>query len=139
MTTAPTVATAPALLNADGSTSMATMFLTAHHGFRRDIALFATALGTPIEADRAHALQDEWKKYCEKLHGHHTGLQAAGRARGVRGAVSTPLGRVQGRRLPHLRPRVARADLSLASFPRRALAVFSAGQRAGWSPVAGIS
>jgi hemerythrin-like domain-containing protein len=68
MTTAPS---APTLLNADGSTSMATMFLTSHHGFRRDIALFAIALGKPVEADRAHALQDEWKKYCEKLHGHH--------------------------------------------------------------------
>jgi hemerythrin-like domain-containing protein len=66
MTTAPT---APTQLN--GSTSMATMFLTSHHGFRRDIALFANALRRPVEADRAHALQDEWKKYCEKLHGHH--------------------------------------------------------------------
>jgi hypothetical protein len=51
---------------------MATRFLTSHHGFRRDIALFASALATPVEADRAHALHDEWKKYCEKLHGHHT-------------------------------------------------------------------
>jgi hypothetical protein len=62
---------APTLLNADGSTSMATMFMTSHHGFRRDIALFAIALRTPVDADRARALRDEWKKLCEKLHGHH--------------------------------------------------------------------
>jgi hypothetical protein len=70
-TPTPTPTPAPTLLNADGSASIATLFLTAHHGFRRDVALFAIALGTPSDAARARALQDEWKSYCEKLHGHH--------------------------------------------------------------------
>jgi hypothetical protein len=62
------------LLNEDGSASMATAFMMSHHGFRRDIALFKQALtrGTPIEgAARIEALQEEWKGFHAKLHGHH--------------------------------------------------------------------
>jgi len=62
------------LLNDDGSASMATAFMMSHHGFRRDLALFKHALtgGTPIEsAPRIEALQEEWKAFHAKLHGHH--------------------------------------------------------------------
>ena len=62
------------LLNDDGSASMATAFMMSHHGFRRDIALFKRALAhsAGIEgAPRIEALQEEWKAFHAKLHGHH--------------------------------------------------------------------
>jgi hypothetical protein len=49
--------------------------MMSHHGFRRDIALFKAALtgGAPIDtAPRIEALQEEWKAFHAKLHGHHT-------------------------------------------------------------------
>ncbi|HEY7374059.1 MAG TPA: hemerythrin domain-containing protein [Polyangia bacterium] len=64
----------PNLLNDDGSASMATAFLTSHHGFRRDIRQFAGALGKMLggNTSNAAALGAEWKHYRETLHGHHT-------------------------------------------------------------------
>ncbi len=62
------------LLNDDGSASMATAFMMSHHGFRRDIALFKRALahsGGIDGAPRIEALQEEWKAFHAKLHGHH--------------------------------------------------------------------
>jgi hypothetical protein len=62
------------LLNDDGSASMATAFMMSHHAFRRDIALFKRALGQGPGVDgapRIEALQDEWKGFHAKLHGHH--------------------------------------------------------------------
>jgi hypothetical protein len=62
------------LLNDDGRASMATAFMMSHHGFRRDIALFKRALeqGADIDgAPRIEALQEEWKGFHAKLHGHH--------------------------------------------------------------------
>jgi hemerythrin-like domain-containing protein len=63
----------PNLLNDDGTASMATAFLTSHHGFRRDIRQFAGALGRALGGDtsRLSALGQEWKSYRETLHGHH--------------------------------------------------------------------
>jgi len=65
--------TPPNLLNDDGSASMATAFLTSHHGFRRDIRQFAGALGRALggETSRLAALGEEWKHYRNTLHGHH--------------------------------------------------------------------
>ena len=66
--------TATQLLNDDGSASMATAFMMSHHGFRRDIALFKRALtqDTAVHtATRIEALQEEWKGFHAKLHGHH--------------------------------------------------------------------
>jgi hypothetical protein len=57
------------LLNDDGSASMATMFMMSHHAFRRDIALFASALRG--QAPSLAPLKEEWTRFCEKLHGHH--------------------------------------------------------------------
>lgn len=67
------MAGAPRLLNDDGSASMATALMMSHHGFRRDIARFAIALGRLAEGDEARvpALQREWKSYHETLHHHH--------------------------------------------------------------------
>jgi hemerythrin-like domain-containing protein len=63
----------PALLNDDGSASMATALMMSHHGFRRDLGLFARALPQVAAGDlaRISALREEWKGLCEKLHGHH--------------------------------------------------------------------
>lgn len=64
---------APRLLNDDGTASMATALLMSHHGFRRDIARFGTALRRVVEGDlaRVPALQEEWRSYHGTLHGHH--------------------------------------------------------------------
>jgi hemerythrin-like domain-containing protein len=64
---------APALLNDDGTASMATALMMSHHGFRRDLMLFARALQRVAAGDetRVAALREEWKGLCEKLHGHH--------------------------------------------------------------------
>jgi hypothetical protein len=65
--------TPPDLLNDDGSASIATALLMSHHGFRRDIARFATALERLAAGDssRTAALQVEWQNYHGTLHGHH--------------------------------------------------------------------
>jgi hypothetical protein len=55
------------LLNDDGTASMATMFLMAHHGLRRDLDRFAAALGVRDP----EALRTEWPSYHQALHGHH--------------------------------------------------------------------
>jgi hemerythrin-like domain-containing protein len=64
---------APNLLNDDGTASMATALLMSHHGFRRDIARFASALGRPLAGDavKTAALAGEWQSYRATLHGHH--------------------------------------------------------------------
>jgi len=61
------------LLNDDGSASMATLFMSSHHGLRRDLGRFGTALARVKAGDRSHveALQGEWKGYHATLHGHH--------------------------------------------------------------------
>src|SRR5438552_9254362 len=66
------MATAPKFLNDDGTASMATAFLTSHHGFRRDLRRFARALAAPDVGARAEALREEWKSFHATLHGHHT-------------------------------------------------------------------
>ncbi len=65
----------PKLLNDDGTASMATMLLMAHHAFRRDIARFIRAIEEIKAGDssRTDALREEWEKSCRQaLHGHHT-------------------------------------------------------------------
>jgi hypothetical protein len=65
--------TAPILLNDDGCASMATAFLMSHHAFRRDLALFAKALGRVGDGDTSSvdALRGEWQNFRGALHGHH--------------------------------------------------------------------
>ena len=66
--------TPPNLLNDDGTASMATAFMSSHHGFRRDIAQFGAALRRVAGGDdaRVKALGEEWQRYRATLHGHHT-------------------------------------------------------------------
>jgi hypothetical protein len=56
------MANPPNLLNDDGTASMATAFLTSHHGLRRDIRQFAGALGKMLGGNTANAaaLGEEW-------------------------------------------------------------------------------
>jgi hypothetical protein len=63
----------PNLLNDDGTASMATAFMSSHHGFRRDIAQFARALVRVAAGEHARvgALREEWTRYHGTLHGHH--------------------------------------------------------------------
>jgi hemerythrin-like domain-containing protein len=65
--------TPPNLLNDDGTASMATAFLSAHHGFRRDIRQFAGAVGRIASGDtsRVAAVREEWTRFRNTLHGHH--------------------------------------------------------------------
>jgi hemerythrin-like domain-containing protein len=53
---------------------MATAFLSSHHGLRRDLRLFAGAVGRAAAGDTSKlaALSAEWKRYRDTLHGHHT-------------------------------------------------------------------
>lgn len=57
------------LLNDDGTASMATMIMCSHHAFRRDVACFARAV---LETTRGDAVAEEWTRFREALHGHHT-------------------------------------------------------------------
>jgi hemerythrin-like domain-containing protein len=59
------------LLNDDGTASMATMIMTSHHAFRRDLRRFQRAL-VSLDHARIEALREEWKQYRDTLHHHHT-------------------------------------------------------------------
>jgi hypothetical protein len=65
--------TIPLLLDAAGEASIATAVMMSHHGFRRDLARFAVALGTVSggPAERLDALRDEGRTFGNTLHGHH--------------------------------------------------------------------
>lgn len=65
--------TAPFLLNDDQTASIATFMMMSHHGFRRDLGRFQTALGHVARGDtaRAPALREEWGRFVASLHGHH--------------------------------------------------------------------
>lgn len=64
---------APFLLNDDQTASIATFMMMSHHGFRRDIARFQTALERVERGDaaRVEALREEWGRFVASLHGHH--------------------------------------------------------------------
>jgi hypothetical protein len=57
------------LLNDDQTASIATALMMSHHGFRRDLARFQTALESVTERDpsRVEALRDEWQRYGSTL------------------------------------------------------------------------
>jgi hemerythrin-like domain-containing protein len=48
--------------------------MSSHHAFRRDLASFVDALSAIAQGDTARAteLAEEWKRFREALHGHHT-------------------------------------------------------------------
>jgi iron-sulfur cluster repair protein YtfE (RIC family) len=62
------------LLNDDGTASIATAMMSSHHAFRRDLTCFADALSEIARGDTARATEvaNEWRKFREALHGHHT-------------------------------------------------------------------
>lgn len=64
---------APNLLNDDGTASIATAVMMSHHGLRRDLARFASALDELARgaSSTADALREEWTSYRNTLHGHH--------------------------------------------------------------------
>ena len=64
---------APSLLNDDGSASIATALMMSHHGFRRDLGLFARTLAQVASwsPETAGRLKEEWVNYRNTLHGHH--------------------------------------------------------------------
>jgi hemerythrin-like domain-containing protein len=64
---------APNLLNDDGTASIATAVMMSHHGFRRDLELFARALELIGRGDtsRESAVREEWQQFRATLHGHH--------------------------------------------------------------------
>lgn len=59
------------LLNDDGTASMATLMMSSHHAFLRDIRCFERALARFVPA-QADALRGEWTYFRNSLHGHHT-------------------------------------------------------------------
>jgi hypothetical protein len=62
----------PDLLNEDGTASVATALMMSHHGLRRDLARFATALErSSLGTTEVSALREEWNNYRNTLHGHH--------------------------------------------------------------------
>lgn len=64
---------APQLLNDDGTASMATMILSSHHAFRRDLGRLARALAAhqASNAGLLEVLRREWQWFRGALHGHH--------------------------------------------------------------------
>ncbi len=67
------MSTVPNLLNDDETASIATALMMSHHGFRRDLARFESALEKVAqgESSRVEALRDEWQSFHATLHGHH--------------------------------------------------------------------
>jgi hypothetical protein len=118
------MATPPTLLDQDGRASMATALMMSHHGFRRDIARFALALGAPGSAPaRAAALNQEWQRYRNTIHGHHhsedTGIFPSLRAEhaalaGVLDQLSADHRRID--------PLLEEGDRAFAGLPARAAA-----------------
>lgn len=117
--------TAPNLLNDDGTASMATLFMMAHHGFRRDLGRFASALRT-LKADdnaRADALRGEWKYFHGALHGHHEmeDTRIFSHLKNAAPATAPTIDRL-GTDHRALDPLLARGDAAFAALPDGAAA-----------------
>ena len=111
----------PNLLNEDGTASIATALMMSHHGFRRDLARFATALDRIAAGDRSRteAVREEWQKFRATLHGHHESEDhgvfpnLASSHASVRGTIET-LG-ADHRRID---PLLERGDQAFAELPK---------------------
>jgi hypothetical protein len=110
----------PALLNDDGTASMATAIMMSHHGLRRDLQRFAIALDRVASGDssRIEALKDEWKNYRNTLHGHHEaedkGLFPSLRSQHTAVAATIDALSADHRRID---PLLERADAAFTSLP----------------------
>lgn len=113
--------TAPFLLDADGTASMATMLMMSHHGMRRDLARFTIALGGLAEGDAewAAALGEEWKRFRATLHGHHEAEDMA-ILPGLREKHAAVAPVLDGLTADHRRidPLLERGDALFAELPR---------------------
>ncbi len=108
------------LLNPDGSASMATAFLSAHHGFRRDIALFVKTLPKLAAGavSNVPALQEEWQSYRTTLHHHHT-IEDQSMFPGMRTEHPECAGAIDQLGVDHTRidPLLERGDKLFATLP----------------------
>jgi hemerythrin-like domain-containing protein len=110
----------PNLLNDDGTASMATAIMMSHHGFRRDLARFASGLGKVERGDiaRVEALQEEWKNFHQTLHGHHQ-AEDNGLFPGIAGQHESVRSTIEGLEQDHRRidPLLERGDAAFAKLP----------------------
>lgn len=98
------------LLDTDGNASMATMLMSSHHAFRRDIACFERAL-LAFDGSRTTALKEEWTHFRGALHGHHT-VEDTGMFPGLRASkpeLGTALDELEGHHKA-IDPLLARGD-----------------------------
>jgi Hemerythrin HHE cation binding domain len=120
--------TPPTLLNDDGTASIATALMMSHHGFRRDLARFSTALEQrELVASRAAALREEWQNFRATLHGHHEAEDHGvfPNLRGQDGSLATTIDKLSAdhRRIDPLLERGDRAFVELGDSTEGAAAV----------------
>jgi hemerythrin-like domain-containing protein len=115
------MATAPNLLNDDGTASIATALMMSHHAFRRDLARFAHALEKVQsgEVSRVEALRDEWKFYRNALHHHHES-EDHGIFPNIAKEHESARATIEGLSADHRRidPVLERGDAAFAALPR---------------------
>lgn len=114
------MAQAPALLNDDGTASIATAFMSSHHAFRRDLARFASALAKlSRDAGRARAIGEEWTQYRGALHGHHQ-VEDTGIFPGLRQQSASLAATLERLEADHRRidPLLEEGDRAFADLPR---------------------
>lgn len=111
----------PNLLNDDGTASIATALMMSHHGFRRDLARFALALGKIANGDetRVDAVREEWKRFHMVLHGHHE-AEDNGVFPSIVGQHPSVQATIQALSADHRRidPLLERGDAAFADLPR---------------------
>jgi hypothetical protein len=113
--------------------------MMSHHGFRRDLQRFASALDAPNLMPRASALREEWQNFRATLHGHHE-AEDHGLFTDLRGRVPSLAGTIDALGTDHRRidPLLERGDgafTELSSDGAAARAVSDA-SRSGAEPVA---
>ncbi|HEY8924738.1 MAG TPA: hemerythrin domain-containing protein [Polyangia bacterium] len=111
---------APLLLDDDGDASVATAIMMSHHGFRRDLARFRSALRTvgTDERQRLDALRDEWRSFRNTLHGHHQAEDAGlfPHVAGQHESLRPTLARLTADH-ERIDPLLARGDQAFADLP----------------------
>jgi hemerythrin-like domain-containing protein len=118
--------TPPALLNDDGTASMATAIMLSHHGFRRDLARFQQALEAIAAGDTARtaAVAEEWQSFHTTLHGHHE-AEDNGLFPNLAREHASVRATIEKLEADHRRidPLLERADRAFAELPRTAAAL----------------
>src|SRR6185369_10132049 len=116
----------PTLLNDDGTASMATAIMLAHHGFRRDFGRFRKALGRIAEGDtsRANAVREEWQRFHATLHVHHT-AEDTGLFPSLAKEQASVRATIENLGTDHRRfdPLLERADHAFAELPKADVAI----------------